>query len=174
MAILKTRKSGFEDTIFVIVIILVLSIFLLVLSKTWTEIRDPIEESITESMPTNTAYNITEVFDGVTTTISVTDKLVPLILIGLFAFLFIGLGAYMQHPIMIFVGIILLAVAVLLGVIFSNVYQEISGSDSFITTDMPISKIYMEHLPTIIVILFIFIIGLLVYFKNKSGGSAQL
>ena len=128
MAILK--KSGFEDAFFVIAVLFTIAIFVLILNKAWVGIKPNLEDSINNAVP-NGSMNVTENFDKVTGTVQLFDKLIPLLIIGLFAFVLIGVSLYINHPIMLIVGIIILGVAIMLGVIYANVYNEISSSDSF-------------------------------------------
>ena len=174
MGILK-KKSGFEDAFFAIAVILTLAIFILVISKAWSEIKTPLDTSITNSLPANSSINVTKTFDVVSDTTILFNKLLPFVIIGLFAFIFIGMAIYFNHPMMIVVGLIVLAVAVLLGSIYSNIYQEISSSDSFSTQkeELGVQDKYMQYLPYIIIGIFIACtIGVL--YLRKGGGSGQL
>jgi len=167
----RIRKSGFEDMFFVIIILLAVILFVIVLSKVWSEIRHPLEEGLNSSI-SNADFNLTSSFDKTTSTITLFDSLLPFLLIGIFAFVLIGASIYMNHPIMLFVGIIILAVAVLLAVVYSNVYHQIAETDEFATTtdSFPISDKLMEFLPYIV---FIMAIGIgigIIYFK---GGAAR-
>ena len=175
MELLKRRvkKSGFEDAFFIIAVMLTIAIFVLVLNKAWTGIRPNLETSINSAIPENSAINVTTTFDNVTSTTQLFDKLFPLVLLGLFAFVFIGTAIYINHPIMIIVGIIVLSVAVLLGVIYSNIYHQISASDEFSETNasLPITEQFMKYLPGIIVIMFVGITAILIYFRQGQGGG---
>jgi len=97
----------------------------------------------------------------------------PFILIGLFAFVFIGTAIYFNHPIMIFVGIIILGVAILLGVVYSNVYHQISASDEFssVNAELSLQEQFMKFLPFIILLIFIAITGAIIYLRQGSGGG---
>jgi hypothetical protein len=172
MAVLK--KSGFEDAFFVIAVIFTIAIFILIMNNAWSGIRPELETSINQAIPENTAINITKNFDSVTDTGLLFDKLLPLVLIGLFAFVFISVALYINHPIMIVVGIIVLSVAVLLGVIYANIYHQISSSDEFSATNanLPITEQFMKYLPFIILILFVGITIVIIY--SRSGGTGGL
>lgn len=167
----KIRKSGFEDAFFVLVVIFTMVIFILILAKVWGEIKDPLDEGLTGSLPAGSGVNITANFATITSTITLFDKLFPLILIGLFALVLIGGAMYANHPIMIFVGIIILAVAILLAVIFSNVYHQIAETEEFeSTTDsFPISDKFMEFLPYIIFLMFMAIGATILWARSRAG-----
>lgn len=172
MELLKVKK-GFEDSFFFIIVIFTIAIFILILHKVWTDINPSIAEGINSALPTNSSVNVTNTFAKITSTTTLLDKLIPFILIGLFAFVLIGAAAYMQHPIMAFVGIIILGVAVLLAVIYANVYNEISSSDSFSASNsqFPIMELVMKNLPIMIIIAFVGI-TIAVLWSRNSGGSA--
>ena len=170
---LKVKKSGFEDIFFIIVVLFAVTIFLLVLSKSWGEIKTPLDEGLSESMPAGSGFNITENLNKVTSTTVLFDKLIPFLLIGLLGFVLIGASAYLQHPILAFVGIIVLGVAILLGVVYANVYHQLSASDEFAVTtaSFPISDIFMKYLPIWIVIAFIGIVSATIWLRSTGGGS---
>jgi hypothetical protein len=170
MEVLKLRKAGFEDAFFIIAVLFAFAIVLLVVNKAWSEMKPNLEESINNVNPN---INITPTLNSVTGTTQLFDKLLPLLIIGLFAFVLIGVSLYINHPIMLVVGIIVLAVAIMLGVIYANVYNEISSSESFSSTNdnLPITEIFMKYLPVILFIMIIGIIGIIIYSRQGSGGS---
>ena len=151
---IKTKKSGFEDSFFVMIVLMGVILFILILAKVWDEMKDPLDDGLTGALPADSGVNVTQTFDKISSTTRLFDVLMPFLLIGLFAFILIGASVYMQHPLMIFVGIIILAVAILLGAIYSNIYHSISETDEFSATtdDFPISDKIMEFLPYIIFI----------------------
>lgn len=170
---IKKRKSGFEDSFFFIAVIFAIAIFIIVVSKAWTEMATPLDEGLTAALPANSNVNITKTFDKITATTLMFDKLLPFILIGLFAFVFIGAAVYMNHPIMIIVGIIILGVAVMLSVIYANIYHQISGSDEFTSTtdNFIISNTFMNYLPFILIIVFIGIMVAIIWSRGGAGGK---
>ncbi len=172
-SIIKTKKSGFEDVFFVMIILFAVIIALLVINKAWTEIKSPLDTGLTSAMPSDTSVNITTTLDSVSSTTVLFDKLIPFLVIGLFAFVMLGAAIYADNPIMIFVAIIILAVAILLGAIYSNVYHQFAESDSFASTtdNFPISDIYMKFLPYIIFIMAIGIGAMVMYLKSNKGGG---
>lgn len=168
------RKSGFEDAFFFIAVIFAIAIFGLVIAKAWNSAKPELDSAITSSLPENSSINISTTLNTVTSTIYLLDKLLPLLLIGLFAFVLIGAALYMNHPIMIFVGIIILAIAILLGVIYSNVYNEISSVSEFSEENQHfgITELTMKYLPFILIILFIGILAAIIF--SRQGGTNQL
>lgn len=176
MAVLRSlvkRKSGFEDAFFVMVVIFAIAIFVLILVKVWSEIRTPLEEGITGALPSSDV-NVTKTFDTITSTTSLLGTLLPFLLIGLFAFVFIGTSIYMKSPVMIVVGFIVLAVAILLASIYSNIYHQISASDEFTSTNdvLPLPELFMQYLPFIILILFVGITIAIIFLRSQTGGTS--
>ena len=170
----KRKKSGFEDMFFVMVVIFGVVLFLIILGKVWSEIRHPLEGGLNSTV-SNADFNMTKNFDRIGSTITLFDKLLPLLMIGLFGFVLIGAAMYMQHPIMIFAGIIIIAVAILLAVIYSNIYHQIADSTEFesTTNDFPISDKFMEFLPFVVFIMAIGITAAVIWAK-KTGSVGGL
>jgi hypothetical protein len=171
---LQLKKSqGFEAWFFVIVVLLGFALFFLILNKVWGDIKDPLDEGLTGAMPDAESKGLVSNALGQVTGAGLQfDKLVPMILIGLFGFLLISAGAIIRHPIMIFVGIIILGVVILIAVVFSNVYNEISSSDAFSDTkaDLQIQDKFMQYLPTIVILMAIVVIGAILWSRSQGGG----
>lgn len=169
---IKTRKSGFEDAFFIIAVLFAFAIVLLVINKAWSDMRPNLEESINNAVPEG-SMNVTENFDKVTGTVLIFDKLLPLLIIGLFAFVLIGVSLYINHPIMLIVGIIIMGVAIMLGVIYANVYNEISSSDSFSSANatLPLTELFMKYLPFILVIVIVGIVGIIIFSRQQGSGG---
>ena len=169
-----TKKSqGFEAWFFVIVVLLAFSLFFLILNKVWGDVKQPLDEGLSQAMPANSPVNISTTLNQVSSTGNLYDKLIPMILIGLFGFILISAGAIIRHPIMIFVGIIILGVVILIATVFSNLYDDISSSDAFASTkaDLPIQDKFMQFLPTLVLIMAIAIIGGILWSRSSQGGS---
>jgi len=171
-SIIKTKKAqGFEAWFFVIVALFAFAIFFIVLNKVWGEIKTPLGDRLQESIGNNTDVNITKVTAQVTSSGLLFDKLIPFLIIGLFGFVMILAGSIIKHPIMIFVGIIILGILVLLGVVYSNVYNELTSSDAFVDTkaSMPIQDKFMQYLP---IIAFLAALGgtiAIIFSKSQQG-----
>jgi len=174
-SIIKVKKSqDFVGFFFVIAILLTATLFMLILNKVWGDVKTPLAEGLNSAMPADSSVNITRTLDQTSSGTLMFDKLMPFILIGLFAFVLIIAGSFMQHPIMIFVGIIIMAVAILLAVIYSNVYNSISSTTEFATTkaNMGIQDKFMQYLPVIIFIMVIGVGSAIIY--SRKGGSSSL
>ena len=176
MELLKKRvkKQGFEDSFFVIAVVFAICIFVLVMLYAFREIKTPLDEGITGALPNNSGVNVTRTLDTVDSTLILVGNLLPFILIGLFAFVLIGAAFYMNNPLMIVVGFIVLGVAILLAVIYSNVYHQISSADVFtdVNADLGLQELIMKYLPHIIFVMILGIIITVIWYRQ--GGSTGL
>jgi len=143
--------GGFIAWFFVIVVILAFGLFLLVTTKIWSDFSTPFGEAINESIPVGDRAAVSGAISDTSSGVSSFDKLLPFLIIGLFAFVFIIAGTIIDSPIMLFVGIIIMAIVVLLGVIYANIYNDIATTSEFTSTndDLPITNKFMEYLPFI-------------------------
>lgn len=172
--LIKNKKGNFLSWFFVIIVLLAFSLFILILSNSWKAIKDPLAERLSAATPSdNTDVNITKVLGQVDTTNKNFGNMIPFLLIGLFAFVLITAGAIIKHPIMIVVGIIVLGVLILIAVVFTNVYDQISTSAGFSETssELGIQKKFMDYLPTIVVLLAIGVFAAILYGKSQGGGG---
>lgn len=168
----KNKKgNGFVAWFFVIVVLLAFSVFMLVMNKAWGEIETPLAESLEKNMPDDSPVNVTDILHKVGNTERNMSNMLPFLIIGLFAFVLIGAGSLMKHPIMIFIGIIILGVCILLAAVFSNVYTQMSEEDQFQETrdTLSIQNKFMDYLPTIVFIMAIGIFISVLYGKSQGA-----
>ena len=168
------KKGNFIVWFFVLIVIMAFSVFALVLNKTWSEIETPLEEAISDNTPTDTDVNITSILGGVGDTSKNFSNMLPFLIIGLLAFILITAGALLKHPVMIFVGIIVLGVLILIAVTFSNIYETLGDSEAFAETDedLAIQGSFMDYLPVILLVLAVGVAAAVIY--SKSGGGAGI
>lgn len=168
------KCQGFEAWFFVIVVLLAFGLFFVILNNTWSDVSEPLAEGLENAMPDN-GVNVTRTLGQVTSAGLQFDKLIPFIVIGLFGFLLISAGAIIRHPIMIFVGIVILGIVILVAVVFSNVYNNITESDAFSDTkaDLQIQDLFMKYLPVIVVLMAIVVVGAILW-SRSSGGAGGL
>jgi len=166
------KSQGFEAWFFVIVVLLAFGLFFIILNTIWKEINEPLSTALEKNMPNN-GVNVRNILNQVTSAGLQFDKLIPFIVIGLFAFLLIYAGRIIEHPIMIFVAIIILGVITLISVIFSNVYNNITTAEEFANTkmNMPIQDLFMKNLPIIAILMVVIIIGATLWnrISNTTG-----
>ena len=175
MEILKRKSQGFVDIFFILVVLLAVIFFILILSKSWESMKAPLDTGLNSAMPTDSSVNVTDILNKTSSSTLLWDKLLPFLLIGLFGFIMLGAAAYLNHPVMIFVGIVIIVIAIMLAAIYSNVYQQIIETDEFTSTsdDFPVSKIYMQYMPQILLLMLVGII-IAVTWAKKGGGSVGL
>lgn len=167
------KAQGFEAWFFIIVVLFAVAIFLIVLNKTWGEVKTPLETGLQSAMPAGSSVNVSDTLNQTTGAGLIFDKLIPFLIIGLFAFVLILAGGIMRHPIMIIVGIIILGVCITLAVVYSNVYNEITSTSNFSTikASMPVQDMFMHYLPVIIFIMAIGITVAIIWSRKSSGGG---
>lgn len=172
-SILKIKNSqtggGFIAWFFVIIVLLGAALVFLVMNKVWGDVSPQLGSALNDSIPISDRQGVSEALNDTSSGVSLFDKLLPFLIIGLFAFVFIIAGTIIDSPVMLFVGIIIMAVVVLLGVIYSNIYNDISTSSEFISTNsqLPITNLFMQYLP---VIGFLMAIGIGIAVIIRRGG----
>ena len=168
---LNKKAQGFEAWFFVIVELVAIAFFLLIMNMAWSRVKPELETGLNSAMPVGSGGNVSTILNQTTSSGLMFDKLIPFLIIGMFAFILILAGSIIKHPVMIFVGIIILGIVILLAGVYSNVYNTISSSDEFAATkaSMPIQDKFLHYLPYVVFIMAIAIIAGIVY--SKSGGS---
>lgn len=175
MRTINIRKNqGFEALFIAMIILLAVGMALLVINKAWKEVKPELDTGLNSAIPANSGHNVSKVLEQTSGGALAFDKLIPFLVIGIFSFVIIAGGTIMRSPIMIIVGIIILGVVLTLSVIYSNVYYEISSSDSFsdVNSDMGIQNKFMQYLPVIMFLLAL-VLGIAVMWF-KGGGSPGL
>lgn len=101
------------------------------------------------------------------------DTLLPFLLIGVFGFVMMSAGTIMKSPVMIFVGVIILAVVLVLAVVYSNVYGNLLDTElGDVQDNVTIGSLFMQYLPFIIVISILIVV--IAIGIRGSGGSSSL
>ncbi len=164
------KKGDFTGSIYIIVSIAALAIVLLIggyiANEVSTELKDKISSDEAE---------VNRSFDA---TINVANNTLPAVWYVVFAVLLLGLfitAWYMPtHPIFVAPFIILLIISVMLGVAFSNAYEELYGFSTF--SDMADNQtsinFIMGKLP--LVALVVGIIALVITFAKPGGNNAPV
>lgn len=169
------KKNAFTDFItlfFVIAVIFGISIFVLILSNSWDTIEPKLNTALTSATPAEAGSNVTKTLEDTGQTIQRFNILFPLLIIGLFGFAFVTALMNQSHPAFLFIGIIVLFVALTLAGVYSNVYDEISTNANFATTDanFNIMGLILSKLPMIILVFFV-AIALILYMRGGGGTS---
>lgn len=171
----RVKKSqGFLEMLIIVVFLLAVGLFILVLNNSWNDhIKTPFETGISGALPSDSPFNVSDTLNKTTSATQSFDRLLPFLIIGLIAFLMISAGAYLQHPAMIIVGIIMFGIVILIAVIYSNTYQSIAESSSFSSTNanLPIQSKFMQYLPMIAALLLGAVIFALIWSRRGYGGG---
>jgi len=172
---LKKSFTDFVSLFFVIAFIFGIAIFFLILSNAYDDhIKDKFNDAITSGTPVDASANVTKMLDQTSTGIGRFNLLFPLLIVGVFGFVLVMALMSRSHPAFLFIGLIVLGVALILAAVFSNVYETIGDTAEFANqdADFNIMGIFMNNLPIIIIILFV-AIGIILYAlpgKAAPGG----
>lgn len=164
--------GGFIAWFFVIIVLLGAALFFLVINKVWGDVSTPLASSLNSSVPAGDASTINSVISDTGSGVSSFDKLMPFLIIGLFGFVFIIAGSIIDSPVMLFVGIIIMAVVIIIAVVYANVYNDISTTSGFSSTSdqLPIQNKFMEYLPVIGFLMAIGIGAAIMIRRQGTGG----
>ena len=172
---LRLKKKGQTDFIsifFVLVVLFGVAIFTIILYNAYDEnIKDNLNDALTSSTPVDSSANVTELLEQTSGGLRMLNPMFPLLLVGLFGFGLIMALMGRSHPVFFFVGIIILAVAIILAVVFSNAYESITENASFSNAadEFSVLTMIMNNLPLVIFILFIAISAVLYGMRTPPG-----
>ena len=167
----KKGQIVFEDMLYALAFIFFAGIFIFILYYAFNQVKPELGNILDSNLPVGeTGINSTRMLDKVGGTVQMFDYLFPMIIIGLIIMLMVSASMMNSHPVFFVVSIVILGVAILLGVIFSNTYQQITEDANFGATsaDFPITNVFMKYLPVVISII---IIATFIILFTKSGGS---
>lgn len=172
--LLKNKKGNFEQTFFVIVMIFAMGIFLFFLLFFAQETLPRIKESLTDSTPEDPSANVSVILDKTLTSTERYDAWYPFLLFGIFGYLFVTAFFIKSHPMLFFIGIIVLLIALMIGGVFSNIYERLADKEqlSDVNDEMNITRVYMDWLPAIVFAVFLFLAFVL--YINKGGATGGL
>jgi small-conductance mechanosensitive channel len=136
--------------------------------------KEPLNTGLTGVTNSSSGVNVTRTIAQTTGSNVMLDRLFPFLLIGLFAFVLIMAGTIIKHPIMIFVGIIVLGIVILLAVIYSNLYNNISETAEFSSqkTTLSLTDKFMHYLPIVVFVMAIGIVSAILY--SRGGGTTTI
>lgn len=170
----KKGQADFVGLFFALAVLFGLAIFAVILYNAYNDnIKGELNAALTSSTPVDANANVTKILDDTGSGISKLNPLFPLILVGVFGFVLVMALMAKSHPAFLFIGFIILAVALILAATFSNVYGNITQSSEFKPTadNFSVIQFFMDQLPVIIFILFI-IIAIILYAIPKQPGGA--
>lgn len=173
----KRGQTDFISLFFVLAVLFGVAIFAIILYNAYDEnIKDNLNDALTSSTPVDANANVTKILEQTSGGVQKLNPLFPLLLVGLFAFGLIMALMGKSHPVFFFIGLIILGVAVILAVVFSNSYEAITDNPSFANaaSEFGVVNFFMENLPLTIFILFLAIAAILYGMRGRgapTGGS---
>ena len=165
-------KNSFEDFIslfFALAVIFGIAIFFIILSFAYGEVMPKLQDGLESAATPEADINSTKILADTDSSLLTFNVLFPLLLVGVIGF--IGVTALLgrSHPAFLFIGLIVLGVALILAAIYSNFYTELTDKDTFTSTDSDfnIMGVFLDNLPLVILIMFV-MIGIILY-MNWGG-----
>ena len=170
--LIKKRNSEFGDMFLVIVMMFALAIFIIILAFAYSRIEPKMNDALTNSVAVDSSSNVTKILSDSSTALTRINVLFPLLIVGLFGFVFISAMFLKSHPAFFFIGLIILGIALILAAVFSNVYGRITDTDTFeeIENDYGIMTLFIENMPVIILLVFI-AMGVVMWVRGTGGGG---
>ena len=173
--LIKKGQTGFEESLWVIATMFGVAIFVFILYFAYGQIKEPVSEGLTNAMSDGGAtFNVTDAGDTTQSAIGFFSTLFPFFIFGLILFVAVSAMFIKSHPVFFFVSIVLLIIVIILGVVFANVYEEVSSDSNFGDTDSNLTVMHyvMKYLPWMAAI--VIIVLMVIIFSNKSGGTTGL
>jgi len=173
---LNKKFTDMVSLFFAIAVIFGIAIFMLILYTTYNDnIKDKLNDALTSSTPVDEDSNVTAILDSTGGGVKMFNLLFPLLLIGVFGFVLVTALMARTHPAFLFIGLIVLGVALILAAIYSNVYETIAEKDEFSDTDTEfgIIGIFLDNLPLVVLILFVAIAMILYAFPGRGYGGGM-
>jgi len=167
------RNSDFGALFVVMVIIFAFALVMIILAYAFSEIKPKLVEGLTSSQAEDSNANVTSMLNKSTTALTRINVLYPLLIAGLFGFVFISALFFRSHPAFFFIGIIILGAALIIGAVFSNVYKNVIEKDAFAETaqDFGIMQLFVKNLPLLILIFFVAIAIIAWTRAGDAGGG---
>lgn len=169
------KRNSYTELFFALAIIFGIAIFALILYNAYNDnIKDNLNDALTSSTDVDANANVTKMLDQTSSGLGKLNPFFPLLLVGVFAFVLVMALMAKSHPAFLFIGIIILCVALILAGVFSNVYEAIAESDNYSDTDSEFGVIglILDNLPIVIIILFVGIA--IVLWVLPKGGQGSL
>jgi len=162
------KKKGNADVILITVVGFIAVIFMFAVHLAWQEMVDPFNDLIADGPLPGSVNNATSLINSFDITISV-------VLILLIVVTIILAFSINTHPVLFFVSLLLLMGVGILAIKFSNIFNDLSTSPTFINESgtYAASSHILNNYPKYMVIVF-FIVIIITYAKISRGGGQQL
>lgn len=167
--------ESYENILYAVAFIFGAALAIFIFFYIFAQMSTPMADAINSALPDNAAtFNVTSMTNKVQGGLGLFDTLYPMLIIG--CLIMVGVSSFYigKHPVLFFVSLVIFGAMILMGGIFSNVYQELTSDSSFgnTTSSFPISQILMQNLPVIVLI--IIIVGAIFLFGKPGGASGGL
>lgn len=173
-SLLKKSQVDYIALFFAVTIIFAFAVFMLILFNAYNDnIKDNLSDALTSSTPQDSSANVTKILNDAGGGISMFNNLFPFLLIGIIGYVAITALMFKSHPAFFFIGLIVLGVAIILAVTFSNVYEAIGDKPAFANADaeFTISGFILSNLPIFTLIIFVIIAIVLFGIPKASVGG---
>lgn len=176
----KNAQTGLEQVFYVIAYMMFAGLLFFVIYYVWGQVSPAINGALLNSTnytdPYNTyqdSFNITKQSEQTTGGIGLFNSMSILILLGLIIMTLVSAFFIQSHPVFFFISLIVLGVAVMLAVVYSNVYQTITEDTNFGSTasSFPVTNLLMQYLPFLIAIIVIALLIILSWRGSTGGGG---
>jgi len=164
----------FEDIFYALAFVFFAAIFIFILYFAFNQAKPELASVLDSNLPAGyTGTNSTTMLNKISGTVKMFDVLFPFIIVGLVIMLMVSAMFVQSHPVFFVITVIILGVAVLLGVVFSNTYQQITEDSNFASTvdDFPITNVFMKYLPILIGTIVI-VTAVVIFVKSGSSNPA--
>lgn len=171
---IKKGQSGLEEIFYVLAYMFAAAIFVFIIYFVYQQIKDPVDTAITDVLPAGEqSFNATIIANQTTGGLGLFNVLYPFLLMGLIIMCVVSVFFIDSHPVFFFISLIVLGVVILLGIVFSNIYQQITTDSQFgnTSTNFSVINIFMKYLPWVIAV--IVIVVMIVLFGRPGGGSTS-
>lgn len=167
----KKGQTAFEDVLSIVPYIFFAGILFFIVFFIVGQIKQPVGDALQNTLPADSPVNVSEKLEQTSSGIGLFNSLFPLLLIGLIIMCIVSASFMGSHPVFFFVSLILLIVMVILGIVFSNVYQQITTDANFGDTadNFNIVHVFMKYLP---IIAFVIIVIVFIVIYSQSGGRS--
>lgn len=166
-------QLGLENIFIIMAFIFAAGIGIVILAYAWSQISPNLETAINQAVPSGeTSFNISTLNSAVKGGTITLNVMFPFLILGLLIFGMVGAFLTNNNAMFFFIFIIIIVVTILLGVIFSNIYQQL-------TTDTPLEnqgesflaiKLFLKNFPFIILVISSIILFIL-FAKSRGGGG---
>jgi hypothetical protein len=170
------RGIGLQVTLFVLVFMFATAIFLVVLYHSWTQMADPLEESINNALPDDSSFNMSQMTDRISLGVGLFDAMFPFLVLGLIIMATVSVFFIESHPIFFFISLILVVTVILLGVVFGNIFQQLTENETLSDAgaEFDITTLFMKNLPIIITIVIAVVMVILFAMSRSRGATGGL